>query len=633
MRKSLTIDVMLHKRVAQLASLHECFITSTESGVYCFAEGTSGQTAVSVFSEVVASSVGIRLSLQSSEFVKQGPDAVALFLQKAIGLDTSMVVTENVESFRSHYEVARAAGLTGPYLSKLFQRGLWLAEKARMDMHGKRSSINADSVVLDLAEKIFGDLSQHTCLLAVSDSECESLARALVKKNIGQLLFLEKNGVAAKLAENFQGRVVTSGQLDSILPTVDILCLFDAELATRVAGLKLARVMNRRKNAPQLWVSLFDNGAPSGPLDLSRFYNVYAYQRSDLEKVVLSNLKQHQDDSRLSASYIQKEIEAFYEWVDAKEQYRFGNIIGKSESMQRILELVARIAHTDISVLIDGESGTGKELVARAIHDHSTRVAEPFVVVNCGAIPENLLESELFGHVRGAFTGASSTKVGLIEAAHQGTIFLDEIGETSLATQVKLLRFLQEGEIKPVGSNETKQLNVRVITATNRNLEEMVERDLFRQDLYYRLNVIQITLPPLRDRREDIMPLVSHFLKKYAELTHKFVVGVDEEVQHLFSHYDWPGNVRELENAIERAVALSSSSLLTQYDVPPRLREPERCVRPNHTAGTMSLKEVEKLHITAMLEKHDWNYDLVTKILGIGRTTLWRKMKEYQISN
>ena len=608
-------------------------MTSAESGVYCFAVGTSGETAVSVFSDNIATVMGQRKSPETKTFVKQGPEAVSLFLQKAIGLDTSMVVTENIESFRNYFEMARQAGLTGPYLGKLYQRGLWLSEKVRMDLQGKRSSINADSVILDLAEKIFGDLSQHTCLLAASGTECENLARTLVKKNIGQLLFFGEESVAIKLAETYQGRVVTSSQLDGILPTVDVICLFDGQLEERIARVKLARVMTRRKNAPQLWVSLFGNGETLGTLNLSRFYNVYVYQRSDLEKIVLSNLKQHQDDNRLIATYIQKEVEDFFTWIDTKEQYRSGNIIGKSDGMQRVLELVARIAHADISVLIDGESGTGKELIARAIHDHSGRAEEPFIVVNCGAIPENLLESELFGHVKGAFTGASYNKMGLMEAANHGTILLDEIGETSLATQVKLLRFLQEGEIKPVGSNETKHLHVRVITATNRNLEEMVEQGLFRQDLYYRLNVIQITLPPLRDRKEDIMPLVTYFIKKYAELIHKFVVGVDEEVEKLLLQYDWPGNVRELENAIERAVALSSASLLTIHDVPPRVREPNVCSRPNHADGTMSLKEVEKIHITAMLEKHEWNYDLVTKILGIGRTTLWRKMKEYQINN
>jgi transcriptional regulator with PAS, ATPase and Fis domain len=235
--------------------------------------------------------------------------------------------------------------------------------------------------------------------------------------------------------------------------------------------------------------------------------------------------------------------------------------------------------------------------------------------------------------VRGAFTGATDNKQGLFQAANQGTVFLDEIGETSLAMQVKLLRFLQEGEIKPVGSNETLHVDVRLITATNRELEGMVAAGSFRQDLYYRLNVIQITVPPLRERKDDIVPLAEFSIRKYSEKMYKSVVGMTDAVREILLRHDWPGNVRELENAMERAVALSTGKLVSKTDLPIPLSERTPGKKSAENGVPLSLKEVEKQHIGMILKTHNWNYELVTKLLGIGRTTLWRKMKEYDISN
>ncbi|MCG8604921.1 sigma 54-interacting transcriptional regulator, partial [bacterium] len=242
-------------------------------------------------------------------------------------------------------------------------------------------------------------------------------------------------------------------------------------------------------------------------------------------------------------------------------------------------------------------------------------------------------ESELFGHVRGAFTGATANKKGLFEEANHGTILLDEIGETSQSMQVKLLRFLQEGEIKPVGSNQNLNLSVRLITATNRDLAKMVEEGSFRKDLYYRLNVIQITVPPLRDRRDDILPLAEFFVAHYAQKFHKTVFGMDQEVKQALCDYHWPGNVRELENTLERAVALTPEKRISVADLPPGILSPRPVSQEAANQSDLSLKQLERRHIEATLLAHDWNYDLVTKILGIGRTTLWRKMKEYEISN
>lgn len=247
---------------------------------------------------------------------------------------------------------------------------------------------------------------------------------------------------------------------------------------------------------------------------------------------------------------------------DMQKKLRFGRILGDSPEMQRIFERIAQVADTRTNVLIIGESGTGKELIARAIHDVSSRASEPFVVVNCGSIPENLMESSFFGHKRGSFTGANTDQVGFFEAADKGTIFLDEISELPLLLQVKLLRAIQEKKILPVGGTKEIPVDFRVISATNRNLEEAVIAGTFREDLFYRLNVVKIHIPPLRDRKEDLKLLAQHFLDKYAKEMGKSVTKLSSYALNLLQHYDFPGNVRELENLIERSVALSSTNII-----------------------------------------------------------------------
>ena len=267
---------------------------------------------------------------------------------------------------------------------------------------------------------------------------------------------------------------------------------------------------------------------------------------------------------------------------ELRSQSRDRNIIGTSRAMQEVFDLIAQVAETKTNVLVSGESGTGKELVARAIHDQSSRQGQPFVAINCGAIPENLLESELFGHVKGAFTGAVQNKEGLFETATGGTLFLDEIGEISLPLQVKLLRALQEKSIRRVGDTVDRKIDVRIVSATNRRLEEEVAAGRFREDVYYRLNVIQLTLPPLRDRIEDIPLLAQHFIRRFADELGKDVEGMDGAAYDLLAEYGFPGNVRELENLIERAVALSRGPTIGPDLLPPTVtqsRESEPAVR------------------------------------------------------
>jgi DNA-binding NtrC family response regulator len=314
---------------------------------------------------------------------------------------------------------------------------------------------------------------------------------------------------------------------------------------------------------------------------------------------------------------------------ELRRKSEFKEIIGKSEEIQSVFNLVDKVADTDSTILICGESGTGKELIARAIHYRSGRANNPFVTINCGALPENLLESELFGHVKGSFTGAIKDKDGLFKVASGGTFFLDEVGETSPAIQVKLLRVLQEREIIPVGGTHPIKVNVRLIAATNADLERAVKEENFRPDLYYRLNVIPIVIPPLRHRRDDIPLLVEHFLEKTAK-TKKKNVSISKEAMDLLVNYDFPGNVRELENIIERAVILQEKGQVVDDDLPDKVRQYSREKRKLIMEKTqMTLEELEREYLISVLEETNWQKKKASSILGINASTLYRKIQRY----
>jgi len=316
---------------------------------------------------------------------------------------------------------------------------------------------------------------------------------------------------------------------------------------------------------------------------------------------------------------------------EVNRRYQYSNIIGKSKGMQEIFELIERVSDGKSTVLIQGRSGTGKELVAKAIHYNGPRKDKPFMAVNCSAIPETLLESELFGHVKGAFTGAVTTKTGLFEEADGGTLFLDEIGDLSLSMQVKLLRVLQEREIKPVGGTESKKIDIRLITATHQDLAEKIRQGTFREALYYRLNVINIIIPPLKDRPEDIPLLARHFLNLYAKENNRSGMTVSREVLEAFINYPWTGNVRELENIIERAVILCKGNEITLEDLPPHFLKESRESLEKTDLSSLSLDEVEKEHIQRVLESVGGHKMKAAEILKIDRRTLYRKLQSYNL--
>ncbi|MBN9616369.1 MAG: sigma-54-dependent Fis family transcriptional regulator [Acidobacteriales bacterium] len=329
-----------------------------------------------------------------------------------------------------------------------------------------------------------------------------------------------------------------------------------------------------------------------------------------------------------------------------RTQAGMGGMVGRSPEMEKLYRILSKVAFSTHPVLILGESGTGKELVARSIHFNGTNAAKPFIPVDCGALVPTLIESELFGHVKGAFTGADRAKEGLLASAGGGTVFLDEIGELPLDLQAKLLRALQEKEVRPVGATQTRPISARVLAATNRDLSAMVEQGRFRKDLYFRLNVVNLRIPPLRNRREDVAPLAMHFLARMQQETGVERVFSDETLRML-TEYDWPGNVRELENAIERACALSSGPVLHMGDLPTQLQD-FRMQR--HTAtldedgaadtgdsamprpGIVSIAEMEKQAILETIRQLNGDKLMAARLLGIGKTTLYRKLKEYGIA-
>ena len=331
--------------------------------------------------------------------------------------------------------------------------------------------------------------------------------------------------------------------------------------------------------------------------------------------VLIEKIIQHQEQTR----------ENIYLKEQYKERTRFESMIGQSIPMQEIFDLIRDVAPMDSTVLITGETGTGKGLAAKAIHTNSSRRDGPFVTVNCGAIPEHLMETELFGHQKGAFTDAKETKKGRLELAHGGTLFLDEIGEISMRMQIDLLRVLEDRVFYRVGGTQPIEADFRVIAATNRNLEAAIKAGSFREDLFYRLNVISFEMPSLIQRKEDIPLLAEHFLYRFAQETNKLTDKISREAMDEMMLYDWPGNIRELENAIERAVVVGKQREILPEDLPIFCHEPT----PQTKAST--LKEVEKAHIQQVLVENQWNIARSAKILGIDRSTLYSKIKRYKL--
>jgi len=552
-------------------------------------------------------------------------EAVQQFLRSMLGwLPQGQHDRDHLEAFRRAHALASEQGLTGVALNRLFQRALWLFEKVRLETDFFHSPLAVHEVLLEVAGKIFGGFKARAALIIGENAEQLELTQALQQAQIGRLYFAPAS--LEKLTEEHSGETRTPIREIAQLSFIDLLLFCETPEKNWWSRASLQQLMAARNHAPLLLADLTAATAAHHRHEFEKINNLFHFRRQDLTRMIEQNTRTRRQVEAEVAAWIQQEVEQFYQWHDSEDRFHFGAMVGRSRHMQRVFELIARIAQTDITVLLEGESGTGKELVARGIHQASSRARRVFIPVNCGALPENLLESELFGHMRGAFTGAINHKPGLFEEANNGTIFLDEIGEMSPALQVKLLRFLQDGEIKRVGSNAVVKADVRVLAATNRHLLQMVEEGKFRRDLYYRLNVINIVLPPLRERPEDVEILAPHFLRKYAGRMRKTVTSISMAAMAQLKKLAWPGNVRELENVIERAVALAGNTTIDLMDLPPLLRQSPQ---NSHVATRLPLKEIERQYILETVAACGGNYDEAARVLEIGRTTLWRKLKAY----
>ncbi len=420
-------------------------------------------------------------------------------------------------------------------------------------------------------------------------------------------------------------RVIEAADGDEVLPIltaepVDLL-LLDLKMPRQDGIATLEAMQAAGIAAPTIVITAFSS-VDSAVAAMKRGAADYVTKPVDIDELLLT-IRKVLDHQRL-----QEENRHLRQRLD--ERFAFDNIIGRSKPMQELFATLEMVAPTDATVLITGESGTGKELVANAIHQHSARKRGPFVAVNCAALHEELLESELFGHERGAFTGATTLRRGRFEQADGGTLFLDEIGDMSPATQAKILRVLQEGTFERLGGDATITVDVRLVAATHKDLEKMVAEGSFRQDLYFRLNVVPVRLPSLRERPEDIPELALHFLRRYAEKNRKDIKGITPPALQLLLRYPWPGNIRELENCIERAVILCPGEQITPADLPPQVQAaPAEAPLPPRAAVGLSLRDMERELIRSTLEATGYNKSQTAKILGIARQTLLNKIREY----
>jgi DNA-binding NtrC family response regulator len=452
-------------------------------------------------------------------------------------------------------------------------------------------------------------------------SDASSKPRILVVDDdqaMCQLLFdlLREDGYAVEVAHDGEMAIEKHRASHFDLTITDLMM-------PKMKGVELIQRLHEIDGAPVLLITAF--GSIESAVDAMRAGAFHYVTKPFHNDEILIHVKRALEQDRL-----QKEVKRLRTEVQARD--RFQGIIGQSEAMQKVFETVAQVSDLPANLLIEGESGTGKEIIARAIHSNSSRASGPFVPVNCAAIPENLLESELFGYVRGAFTDARKDRRGLFQEAGGGVLFLDEIGEMPLPLQAKLLRVLEDKEVRPLGANQGEKIDTRVISAINRNLEESVRAGGFRQDLFYRLNVIRIALPPLRDRREDIPLLVNHFIEKFAPDSKRQVIGIQTDALAALKSHEWPGNIRELEHVIERAVLLGRGAMIGMEDLPPHLvaRGEGAFVVNQALAKQLTLDELEREYIGRVLESTHGNKTEAARILGVDRTTLYRKLEEYK---
>lgn len=502
-----------------------------------------------------------------------------------------------------------------------------------------RREVTELSLLFEISQRLDRSMDLREVMVPVLKAMAEHMGMlrgtlTLLNRETGEIYIEAAYGLSAsqrqkgryKLGEGVTGKVVQTGQ-PAIVPRIS-----EEPLFLNRTG---ARKRLRKKDISFICVPIKLGNEVIGALSVDRLFaeDISFEEDVRLLSIIASMIAQ--------AVRLRRSVQEERQWLleenirlqeKLKDRFRPSNIIGNSKGMQAVYDLIAQVSRSDTTVLIRGESGVGKELVAHAIHYNSTRAAKPFIKVNCAALPETLLESELFGHEKGAFTGAISTRKGRFELANGGTIFLDEVGDLSPTTQIKLLRVLQEKEFERVGGIITIRTDVRIIAATNRNLEELIQQGRFRQDLYYRLNVFPIHVPPLRERRTDILLLADFFVEKYSKIHHKNIRRISTPAIDMLMSYHWPGNVRELENCIERAVILSNDDVIRSYHLPPTLQTAE--ASGTEHVGTLqeALDNVERELIIDALKSSRGIMARAARSLGITERVMGLRTKKHGIN-
>ena len=540
-------------------------------------------------------------------------ESVEKLFRLSCGLDIEPVGSDRwYRRFESEIESARETGRIGPIFSKLHSTLLSVIKRVIGSTGIRDGVVDSISASAELANKIFGELDDTNVAICASPSFRNRVREVFERRGVLSMKSISKLNLK-ELNDN----------------GIDILVIGDAnDDSVSLGGDDTVNELSRR-DLPFLILDFGER--PVSIPSLNEISTLYYTHSASFGEVIMRNIRMRKDSVGEVEKLIEPELKKFIEWTGSDKWDVSKSIVARSRLMQDVFELIDKVAPTNATVLVTGETGTGKELVAKAIHRSSPRGEKPFIAVNCGAIPENLLESTLFGYLKGSFTGAVDDRKGMFQAADGGVIFLDEIGELPLLLQVKLLRALQDNEIQPVGSEKGVIVDVRVIAATNKILFDAVNNGEFREDLYYRLNVVEIRVPPLRERPEDILVLTEHFLREQVIKNKISTLSISGEVSEALVRYDWPGNVRELQNAIERLAVLSSTSRITMKEMPLRILQSNSDDKTAGNESSLTLEEMEERHIRKELTRNSYNYSAVADLLGIGRTTLWRKMKKYGI--
>jgi transcriptional regulator with PAS, ATPase and Fis domain len=613
------------------SDIEEIFIVRHHNAIDIFAVGADIKTVEISLATYFGKHLDNKVEISPES--RDNDASLRYFFEILIGKNKGLPADPGMlTKIREEFNIALNEGAVGSVLIKMYRQGENIGDMLQSDPVIKKNCIARPEVLFDISEKIAGNLDRFQFIyLGSQTSGIKQIADSIKYLEIQNTYIFHENFAKAYQAGIELGCIpLNKVQLENHLNENTIV--IDFENAGKKSMNMIIQAAKNNKNLIYIYFDLINNTVGD---QISYPPNFYIQFNKQIIGLINNHIQNRKNYINSLDPLISEEIKKFYLWLYSDDRFVFSSIVSADRRMQKVFELLRRIAPSDISVLISGETGTGKELIARAIHQNSMRSQARFVAVNCSAIPDTLLEGELFGYEKGAFTGAISAKKGLIEIASGGTLFLDEIGDLPPMIQVKLLRVLQEREILPIGSTNPVKVDIRLVTATNHDIDELVEIGKFRSDLYYRVNTVQIKLPALRERSDDIPILTDYFIKRLNRSNGKQISKISADVYKRFISYDWPGNIRELENIIERAFAVSIGEEITVTDLPTRMQS-YPATKPRIEGQKISLdgslKQNEAERIRDLIIHKKLNLTKTAKILGIGRTTLWRKMREFGIS-